>query len=818
MSKAIKYTDTLDDWKSEFLPRLQKSYIYSSLEKDCNTTDKEITVLIESAVAFSIQRTKSIIRHMDEYTLHDDIHLFRVLYLMERLLTKEVIKNLSVPERMLLILSAFFHDIGMAPDEKEVITWKKVWDVSPEIKNEEEQRLFDHFKRYYDARPDQQEIINKLIIEGNHSKASIIKSYLLTDFIRQTHAERARKIIEKYWNEQVKYRDTDLTVELANLCHSHNEDALKLLDFDKNYPCGNNSYACLPLLGVILRLSDVLDFDAKRTPLVLYSHLYVRNPVSVKEWEKHRAIENWEINPSIIQFSTKCTHPAIEASIHEFCDVIDHELSICNNIISSLNEFNQAKSRPIQVKIPFQVTRDKIETKKNIYNQPLYTYRDTKFNLSKRQVIDLLMGTKLYGNPEVALRELLQNSIDACLLRNAQEVKWGYSKYEPEITVKYYSEKGEDILEVTDNGTGMDQYIIDNYYSRVGSSFYKSTDFYNLKSESNADFTPTSRFGIGILSCFMVADTLIVDTKRVLGPHKSSEALNVTVEGQESIFWIKNGEREVPGTTTKLILRKAKNPWDKMSEEEFIKSVERVIPNPPFKINIETTKTKITRDENSFSEVTAESLKDYSWRENENIRTFEISLNKKDLGFIGSAIVAILESHNKPSEKIELNSREIQIEGETYTLERNLTISENSIKEKSKTITINDEGEIKEDSSSSEYARSNSRISLHGIEIPTSLFPESWRRKPNQVRISWPFPLVLVIDICGNRDLDLNSSRTEIIMSEKWINFEEELAYQICNSIAENVSAEYWTEWKRIISEGNKNEQFLRGLNKVEKI
>src|SRR5690606_24252603 len=129
MSEAIKHTDTLDDWKSEFLPRLQKSYIYASLEKDCNATDKDITVLIESAVAFSIQRTKTIVRHMDEYTLHDDIHLFRVLYLMERLLTKEVINKLSIPERMLLILSAFFHDIGMAPDEKEIITWKKVWDV-----------------------------------------------------------------------------------------------------------------------------------------------------------------------------------------------------------------------------------------------------------------------------------------------------------------------------------------------------------------------------------------------------------------------------------------------------------------------------------------------------------------------------------------------------------------------------------------------------------------------------------------------------------------------------------------------------------------
>src|SRR5258706_8012098 len=112
----------------------------------------------------------------------------------------------------------------------------------------------------------------------------------------------------------------------------------------------------------------------------------------------------------------------------------------------------------------------------------------------------------------------------------------------------------------------MDQDIIDKYYSKVGSSFYKSTDFYDLKSETNADFTPTSRFGIGILSCFMVADTLVVDTRRVYGPHKSSAPINITIEGQESIFWIKPGQLDIPGTKTKLVLRKNKNPWQKLSE------------------------------------------------------------------------------------------------------------------------------------------------------------------------------------------------------------------------------------------------------------
>ena len=801
-----------DDYKDEFLLRLQKSAIYAALKTKCEGKDTDVIALVDKAVSYAFQRTKTIIKHMGEFTLHDGDHLFRVLNLMEKLLPEQTIKNLSAPELMLLVLSAFFHDIGMAPDEKQVLTWRKVWDEGPEIEPEEE-NSFNEFKRFYSARPEQQEIIERLINQGKNTNADTIKAYLVTEFIRQTHADRAREIIEKDWNGKILFRDADLTVEFAQICYSHNEDALTLLDLEKNYLCAENTFACLPLVGVILRLADILDFDAKRTPAILYSHLYVRNPVSLKEWNKHRAVEAWEISTDLIQFNAKCNHPAIEASIHQFCDLIDHELSVCNNVISTLNKFNKSKSREIAVKFPFKVSREKITTKKNIHNLPLYIYRDTQFNLSKRQVIDLLMGTKLYGNPEVALRELLQNSIDACLLRQAQEKKWG-NPYNPEIFVKYYTEDKDIILEIDDNGTGMDQYIIDNYYSKVGSSFYKSTDFYNLKSESNADFTPTSRFGIGILSCFMVADTLIVDTKRVYAQHKSSDALNITVEGQESIFWIREGKRELPGTTTKLILRKARNPWEKMTEEAFIKSVENVIPNPPFKINIQTSSHQKVRDENSFKEVTATSLKDYSWNENENIRVIEIPLDNKEKGIIGSALVAILESHNKPVENLELSSIDITVEGESYTLKKKLWVSTNSINQESNSITVNDDGGISEDSSMRDLAKSKSRLSLHGIEVPTSLFPESWRQKENQVKISFPFPLILVVDICGNRDLDLNSPRTEIIISEKWFDFEEELSFIICSEIKNVVTPEYWTELEKILKQ-SKNENFIRALTKV---
>lgn len=802
-----------DDYKDEFLARLQKSELYKTLKSQCSEKDSEVIALVESTASYAFQRTKTILKHMGEFTLHDGDHLFRVLNLMERLLPEEVIKKLTSPELLLLIISAFFHDIGMAPNEQEVLVWKKLWDVHPEIEKEE-QNTFDDFKRFYSSRPDDEKRLTELIEKGQNNQADTVKSYLVTEYIRQTHADRARDIIEKDWTDKIKFRDTDLTVELAQICYSHNDDPLSLLDLDKNLLCGSGIYACLPLIGIILRLADILDFDGKRTPSILFSHLYVRNPISVNEWNKHRAVEAWEINSELIQFSAKCSHPVIEASIHEFCTMIDHELSISNNIISTLNDFHLAKDRELHIKLPLKVKRDKIRTKTDIKNKPLYIYKDTKFNLSKTQVIELLMGTKLYGNPEVALRELLQNSIDACLLRQAQELKWG-NLYVPKIQVKYYTENEEDILEVIDNGTGMDEYIIDNYYSKIGSSFYKSKDFYNLKAESNAEFSPTSRFGIGILSSFMISDVLIVDTKRVYGSHKSSEPLNITVEGQESIFWIKDGKRETPGTTTRLVLRKNQNPWERMSENEFIKNVENVIPNPPFEISIQTNSHEKTRNEHSFKELTSYSLKDYTWHENENIKFIEIDIDRVDIGIVGSATVAILESHNKPVERIELNSRDVEVEGEIYTLERRLKIEINSIKESSKSITISDDGDIRTDDSSNNLAKSKSRISLHGIEISTSLFPETWRMKNNQVQINWPFPLILVIDICGKRDLDLNSPRTEIIVSEKWTDFEEELAKIICNGIKKSVPEDYWNELLQLFESLSCSENFKRVINKL---
>lgn len=89
------------------------------------------------------------------------------------------------------------------------------------------------------------------------------------------------------------------------------------------------------------------------------------------------------------------------------------------------------------------------------------------------------MGTHLYDDPEVALRELIQNSVDACMVRKTMNDSYAEA-YTPMISVRLYTIGEEDYLCVDDNGIGMNQHIIDEYYTKIGVSYYKSNEFYEL--------------------------------------------------------------------------------------------------------------------------------------------------------------------------------------------------------------------------------------------------------------------------------------------------------------------------------------------------
>jgi hypothetical protein len=362
-----------DDWRDETQLRLRQSKLFTTIRDKCSSTDEpsgaQVMALLDDVAYYAVQRTKLVLRHMREFTLHDSDHLFRVLNLMERLIPSTSLAQLSVAELLLLILSAFLHDIGMSPAESEVEAWIKACDTA-DARVDETDDLFVQFAK---ARPDRLEEIARLFACGRQSEARLIQDYLVAEYIRLTHGERCRNTLANDWNKKIVYRDIDLTADLASVCFSHTDNALALLDLDTSLVCGPETFACLPFVGVILRLADLLDFDAKRTPSVLFAHLGIRHPVSLREWQKHRQVASWLISPNTIAFTARCEHPAIEAAIRGFCDIIDKELIACNSVLQHMSDTLRCPlPSHYRLSLPPQVVRDKIGPSKDVRGKTIY--------------------------------------------------------------------------------------------------------------------------------------------------------------------------------------------------------------------------------------------------------------------------------------------------------------------------------------------------------------------------------------------------------------------------------------------------------------
>lgn len=783
--------------------QLGKTALYKSLKEKCEQNSQhKVLALVSDVVTFAVMRLKTVIKNMPEFTLHDETHIFNMLTIMEKIIPASTMENLSIPDLLMLVLSVLLHDIGMAPEEKHIRAWKN--QLSGDEYNEELRKENDVFSRFRMTYTHQLADIDRLISQGDKGKAQLLEDYIVTEYIRTTHSVRARKVIANYWAGKITYQDTDLTEDLASICFSHNENYTYLLNMETFRLCGQDTYLCLPFIATMLRLADIIDFDPKRTPAVLFSHLAVKNPVSLVEWRKHQSINAWTISSKKLVYSAQCEHPAIEAAILSFCDQIDDELRNGTVVLSNLADEGMDIDVSIyKVPLPPQIDRRKIAAKKDIISgNPIYRYHDTKFSLSKKQIIDLLMGTKLYGKPEVALRELLQNSIDACLLRQKLSESWEV-EYTPRITVSLYTKNDIDYLQVKDNGIGMNQHIVDSYYTNVGCSYYSSREFNELMASFKSSFTPISRFGIGILSCFMVCDSMEVTTRRIKDRFECDDALHISIEGYESLFVISDSDQKEPGTNTVLMLRPV-HPWDRMDENEFIQCIRNIVPNPVVQIDIKTDKGHEIHSSDYFDELDLEPLLDYSWNNKKNIKKIDIDLRSDVFSFKGKGCIGILIKNGIPVNEVEILSKDIEIDGEWYTLSSDIKYGTNCIRENSTSISVDENGDINTNTSYSERFESKSSLSIHGIEVPCKLFPDYTNRSSKTV-IKMPFPFSFRLDIGQNNDLNLNSARDQIIYDEKWLSFEESFYSVICSQLASTLKPSDWKQLKQIIQKNNKD-------------
>lgn len=156
------------------------------------------------------------------------------------------------------------------------------------------------------------------------------------------------------------------------------------------------------------------------------------------------------------------------------------------------------------------------------------------FQVDLRGIVDLL-SHHLYASPRVYVRELLQNAIDAITAVGPE--------HEGLVTIGSSDSTGDGTLRIDDNGIGLTEAQVHELLATIGRSSKRDELGF-----ARHEFL--GQFGIGMLSCFLVADEIRVHTCRA---------------GSTPVLWtgysdgrydVRAGDEREPGTTVTLIPRR----------------------------------------------------------------------------------------------------------------------------------------------------------------------------------------------------------------------------------------------------------------------
>ena len=458
---------------------------------------------VEKVCGAALVLANDINRFFPKFTLHDEYHSARVCGWMYALLGEHA-EELTALEAALLVMAACCHDIGMS--------------VGVDQETQMRKPAYHGWKEHFRQNP-----MDKM----EYEKDGKITKNLLRKYVRMHHHER----IEEHGLEwpDILVRKGITENDFLELCRSHGTGLSreKLTYKKKKYD--------LLLCAVLLRLADLLDYDISRSPQVLFRHLgldHPRNEEEMQSAEEHLKNQAGEFDKlivdGILRYTATYDHPEKEQKVRGYLDMVQQELDYC------AKELAQTASAWQNFRLPYRI--DDHDVKRNGFSSKKFC-----MTMDQDKVIDLLTGENLYSDAGVFVRELLQNSIDAVLMRVKHDKKFKLEDGLIQIET-WNDDQGNTWFCIRDNGTGMDEDIIENHFLKVGNSYYTSDRFrYENRSGKGGGYTAISRFGIGILSCFMgdkAHTQLKVSTKRF--GEETENGIRLDVTGLRGYYFLCN--------------------------------------------------------------------------------------------------------------------------------------------------------------------------------------------------------------------------------------------------------------------------------------
>lgn len=529
-------------------------------------------------------------RFFPHYSRHDVSHSNAILVQLARILGPSRIDRLSATDIWLLLETAYQHDIGMVVTDEQAGEWWK----SPEFKP-----FLGELKQGSDA--DLRSAANLLesrtergeLIKPNPFEVSKALTVIVAEYARRQHARSAERIIREPGIIGLLSPRTPLIPQrlfnlLGTICAHHGRsfaDTMRLplvesgLGTEDSHP---RFVACL------LRLGDLLDLDNGRFCPVMMRSFEPLPATSRAHVQKHASVSHLQVDPQRIEVEAECLDYASYEATEQWFSWLREELKdqLAHwSDISPLPDFGALPSLgPIVARMKGYLA---------------FNGQRPRFEVDRDSILKLVRGANIYEQPASCIRELLQNSVDATILRRWREHWSGMhpdsiSTLTParvrdelkslQITVRFervtaeksinpnQTDKIQWRITIEDQGTGISLLDI-KHIQKIGASS-KNPDRQRDIHSMPEWLRPSGIFGIGLQSVFLFTDEVTLNTRH----HETNDTLELTMRngrdaGSDGLS-IRRLEkrpeiRTTPGTTITFLVETERIPHVRFRSMEF---------------------------------------------------------------------------------------------------------------------------------------------------------------------------------------------------------------------------------------------------------
>jgi len=478
-----------------------------------------------------------------EYTDHGPKHITEVLGTAEALVSSPAWGILSPEDAATLVLAIILHDSAMHLSEDGFVTLIATTDPGNVSLNDRPWRdLWREFlteARRFDARK-----LNALFGDTDPIKEPPLDSLKMTkkdhlligEFLRRHHARLANEIaitgIPGSRGKRVSLGDIPESVkQLAGIAaRSHGLDLRVCVDYlnsKTKWGARRTSGIHITYVMTLVRIADYFQIHRDRAPQGLLKIRSLNSPVSRGEWNTHDAIVDIHQetdDPEALWVEAAPQDVKIYLKIRDLVKDIQRELDDCWAV---LGEVYGPKNKLRDLGLTIRRIRSNLDDTEAFAKTVSYIPCRAALAAVGADLLSLLIKP-LYGDyPAIGIRELLQNSVDAC-----RELK-DYLEQHPDLSRPEFEDQDSDVVislkeendgskwvTVSDKGIGMTVDTLVNYFLKAGASFRNSEAWrrQHENEQTRSRVLRSGRFGVGVLASFLLGEEIHISTRHITAP------------------------------------------------------------------------------------------------------------------------------------------------------------------------------------------------------------------------------------------------------------------------------------------------------------